>query len=570
MSEQIARALSAPGAPFEYANATVAGQEVRVFKNAESCLSKLYANLPAFSDADLAVFDQRRLSYADASQQAASLANTLKSEFNVERGTRVAIVMRNSPEWLVSFIAVTSLGAIAALVNSRGVADEINYSIESTGCQLILTDEKTSASISAELPTICFALNQSYSATSNRDVRIAVDTQATLPQIECDPEDTALILFTSGTTGRPKGALLSHRGVMNALKANEFSSAIIGAQMAAKLGIDLVTLAANAPQSSVLLMFPLFHVSGCYSVFLANMLRGGKLVMLSRWDADAALKAVEQERITMFPGVPTMYWDLLNCANRDQYDLSSMNSLSVAGQSTPVSLLQKIGEAFPNAMIGSGYGMTETNGVISMIIGEAFMNSPESVGQPLSLAEIKIAAEDGSSLPAGEAGEICVRGATVMQGYDNQPEANAKCFKDGWFHTGDVGYFNEAGQLFVVDRLTEMIISGGENIYCAEVERVLNQAPEVIELTTFGLPDERLGERLVALVRLNEGAQTSVQDLLAWSAKSLAAYKVPAELHIVEQPLARNATGKVLKAEAKKLYQAKVNSNNKTGNGAVV
>ena len=211
-------------------------------------------------------------------------------------------------------------------------------------------------------------------------------------------------------------------------------------------------------------------------------------------------------------------------------------------------------------MMGSGYGMTETNGVICMTHGTDYLNQPDSVGRALAISEIRIASDSGESLGSGQAGEICVRGATVMLGYDNQPSANQECFRDGWFHTGDVGYLDNENKLFIVDRLTEMVITGGENVYCAEVERVLGQAPGVVELTTFGLPDDRLGERLVALVRLNEGTQHSVDDLLDWSAKSLASYKVPAELHIIVQPLERNATGKVLKEKAKQIHQIIINS----------
>jgi len=347
---------------------------------------------------------------------------------------------------------------------------------------------------------------------------------------------------------------LSHRGVLNALKANDFSGAIIGAVIAEKMGIDLQTLAANQPQAATLLMFPLFHVSGCYSVFLANLIKGGKLVMLSRWSADGALSFIANEKVTSFPGVPTMYWDLINADNLQDYDLSSLVSLSVAGQSSPVSLLEKINATFPRSMPGSGYGMTETNGVICMTHGEEFINNPTSVGRALSIAEIKIANEDGSAATTGEAGEICVRGATVMMGYDNQPEANDKCFVDGWFHTGDVGYLDDQGKLYIVDRITDMIITGGENVYCAEVERVLNSAPGVIELTTFGVPDERLGERLIALVGLAPDSDQSSESLLQHCVQGLASYKVPAEIIIIDQPLERNATGKVLKAKARELY----------------
>jgi len=562
MSEQIVQALTAPGAPFEYASAEVNGQQLRVFKSAQQSLAKLYSCLNTHADNDLAVFNGRRLSYANAYTQAASLATILQRDFGVEKGSRIAIAMRNSPEWLVAFIAVTSLGAIAALVNSRGSADEIRYSIESTNCNVLLLDEKTKSGLKGKLSnrdSIVFDTNSTFNATSSKSGALAADNEAVLPSVECDTDDIALILFTSGTTGRPKGALLTHRGVLNALKANEFSSAIIGATIAQKMGIDLQTLAANQPQSATLLMFPLFHVSGCYSLFLANMLRGGKLIMLPRWDADIALEAIQSEKITAFPGVPTMYWDLLTNSSLSDYDTSSLVSLSVAGQATPISLLKKINAAFPNAMMGSGYGMTETNGVICMTHGEEFLNSPNSVGKVLSIADLKIQGEADTEAPTGEAGEICIRGATVMLGYDNQTEANAECFKDGWFQTGDIGYLDQEGKLFVVDRLTEMIISGGENIYCAEVERVLSQAPGVIEVTTFGLPDDRLGECLVALVKLDETSeakQSSGQEIIDWASKSLATYKLPTELLLIKQPLERNATGKVLKDKAKELYQS--------------
>jgi acyl-CoA synthetase (AMP-forming)/AMP-acid ligase II len=558
MSQKVINALTAAGAPFEFVEAEVQGRDCRVFKNATPCLSQLYSVLDTFAEADLAVYDSRRLSYAQAKTNAAALAKHLKAEHQIGVGDRVAIIMRNSPEWLLTFIALTSLGAVPALVNSRGSADEIAYSASTTPCALLIVDDKTLTLLSDQdikhKAKVVFDLNAEFSAINDQGESIVFDTNSSLPQVVVDQDEVALILFTSGTTGRPKGALLSHRGVLNALKANEFSSAIIGMVIAEKMGIDLQTLAAHQPQAATLLMFPLFHVSGCYSVFLANMIKGGKMVMLSRWDAGTALEFISQEKVTTFPGVPTMFWDLLNHEGLENYDVSSLVSLSVAGQSTPTSLLRSISAAFPNAMLGSGYGMTETNGVICMTHGEEFMQSPDSVGPALAISDIKISSDTGQPTEAGETGEICVRGATIMLGYDNQPDANNKCFKDGWFHTGDIGYLDENDRLFIVDRLTEMIISGGENIYCAEVERVLSQAPNVIETTTFGMPDDRLGERLVALVKLNDGAQETAQDLLDWSATSLASYKVPAELHIISHGLERNATGKVLKSKAKDLY----------------
>lgn len=584
MSDPIVHALTATGAPFEYTNANVqnkvSNQEVncKVFKQALPSLSHLYNDLATHGDTELAVYQGRRLNYRDAYQQAAKLADFLANNFSIGQGSRVALVMRNCPEWLVSFIAITSLGAVPALVNSRGAANEISHAVEQTQCRLLLLDHKTAAVINqhsvAQCPNLVFDISRNF--TASHDGKVILTTTAPeeqsnleLPSAECDPDDVALILFTSGTTGHPKGVLLSHRGVLNALKANEFSGAIIGAKMAAKFGIDLETLAANQPQASTLLMFPLFHVSGCYSVFLTSLLRGGKLVMLSKWEAESALATMQNEKVTQFYGVPTMYWDILNTESLDTFDLSALQSMSVAGQSTPVSLLKKINAAFPHAMMGSGYGMTETNGVISMIIGEEFLAQPESVGHPLSIAEIKIVDDNGRAVQNGHNGEICVRGATVMLGYDNQPEANQQCFSDGWLHTGDVGYLDEQGRLFVVDRITEMVISSGENIYCAEVERVLNQAPDVLEATTFGLPDDRLGERLIALVRLHQNKQnkeTLAREIIEWSSQHLASYKLPAELIVIDHPLERNATGKVLKAKAKTMYH-QLSSNETPPNG---
>jgi acyl-CoA synthetase (AMP-forming)/AMP-acid ligase II len=362
-------------------------------------------------------------------------------------------------------------------------------------------------------------------------------------------------MFTSGTTGRPKGACLTHLGILTALKTIEYSSAIIGAQLAAKYGIDLRTLAANRPQPCTLLMFPLFHVSGCYSVFLSNLLQGGKIVMMPRWDVEQAMQHIQSEQVTTFPGVPTMYWDLLNHADRDQFDLRSLASLSVAGQSTPLTLLQSIHEAFPAAVVGCGYGMTETNGPVSMIIGEDLLAAPNSVGRAVATSEIKLRKDDGNWAAQGQRGEVCVRGAIVMKGYDNQDEANRKAFSDGWFATGDIGVFDDQERLQIVDRATEMVISAGENIYCAEVERVIDQAPDVIEVATIGAADERLGEKLIAFIRTREESDQTVESILDAASDQLASYKLPAETFLVDEPLPRNATGKILKIELRERYR---------------
>lgn len=561
MTESIVDRLTAKGAPFEFETVSVRGTRCRVFKNTPPYLSTLYANLDVFSDRIFAVYEGRRLSYADVIAQAATLAAHLREHHDIGRGSRVAIVMRNAPEWVVAFLAITSLGGVAVLVNSRGTADDIAYCLTSTKCDLAIADRRCAGGLgnteAAELPCLVTDVPVAgETGSGSLDEILATASAGQLEHTECAPEDPALILFTSGTTGHPKGALLTHRGVMTALRTNEFSNALIGAQMAARYGIDLETLAANRPQPSTLLMFPLFHVSGCHSVLLPALVQGGKIVFMRRWNAEDALRLVETEKITTFPGVPTMHWDLLQVADRDKYDLTSMSALSIGGQATPVPLLEALQQAFPSAVIGTGYGMTETNGAITMTIGDEFIADPKSCGKAVATTDIRMLGDDGEWADDGEPGEICVRGATVMAGYDNRPEANAEAFRDGWFRTGDVGYFDSAQRLYIVDRQTDMVISGGENIYCAEVERVCSEHPAVLEVATFGVPDDRLGEKLIGMLRLRDGHATQAADIRSYLEANLAAYKVPKDILIVDEPLPRNPAGKVLKPVLREQYRS--------------
>jgi acyl-CoA synthetase (AMP-forming)/AMP-acid ligase II len=556
MTDPIVEKLTGPGAPFEFEDVEIDGVPCRMFRSTPTHLSTLYENLDAFSDRTFVVYEGRRLTYAEITAQAATLAAHLRDDYDIGRGSRVAIAMRNAPEWISSFIAVTSLGGIAVLVNSRGTADETAYCLTSTKCELVLADQRCASGLggtdASDIPCLVSDVPiGGETGGGSLDEILATAGDGKLGTTECDPSDPALILFTSGTTGRPKGALLTHRGVMTALRTNEFSSALIGAQMAAKYGIDLETLAANRPQPCTLLMFPLFHVSGCHNVLLPSLVQGGKIVFMKRWNAEAALKLVESEKITMFPGVPTMHWDLLQVENRDGYDLSSMSSMSIAGQATPMQLLEEVRAAFPTAIVGTGYGLTESNGAVALTVGEDFLAAPTSAGRAVATTEIRLLGDNGEWVDGDEAGEICVRGATVMAGYDNKPEANAEVFKDGWLRTGDVGLLDEDNRLYIVDRQTDMVISGGENIYCAEIERVLSEHPAILEAVTFGIPDHRLGEKMIALLRLRDGQSADVESIQAFLGEKLAAYKVPKTILIVDDPLPRNPSGKIPKPKVR-------------------
>jgi long-chain acyl-CoA synthetase len=547
-------AFTAPGAPFELIETQVRGARCRTFRHAPRCLAELYRAARLHDDKVCAVMDAARLTYRELFAQAAVLAAHLRA-CGVAKGTHVAIAMRNRPEWLTAFVAISSLGAVPVLANSRCSAPELAEALGYAACRHVIADAACAALLEeghftaaagivvGAAPAPCAMRWDSYAAL------IGAGPAAELPLTACAPEDPALIMFTSGTTGAPKGAVLNQVGVLTALMANQLSAALLGARMAQQLGVDLATLARNAPQPCTLLVFPLFHTSGCLSVFLTGMARGGRIVFLPRWSAAEALRLVQQERVQALPAVPTMLWDILQYPDLAAFDTSSLVSLGTGGQGLPANLVSAIQARFPRALLGTGYGMTETNGMVSLAVGAEFLAHPHSAGRPLATAEIRIVDEAGAEAPAGEPGEICVRSAQNMSGYWAQPQADARVFRDGWLRTGDVGCIDDEGFLTIVSRKTDMIISGGENIYCAEVERILTQHPDVMEAATFGLPDERLGERLVAAVVPRAGTQLTAAQLRAFCGERLAEYKLPREWRFSSLPLERNATGKIMKAQ---------------------
>ncbi len=548
--------FTAPGAPFELIESVVRGARCRVFRNAPRSLADLYRSARVHDDKVCAVMDGERLTYRDLFTQAGLLAGELRGR-GVGRGTHVGIAMRNRPEWLVAFIAISSLGGVPVLANSRSSATELSRSLEYANCRVVVADVKCAALIVegdargidgilvGEAPGVGLAGWASYAGI------LRGGAHGDLPVTPCAPEEPALIMFTSGTTGVAKGAVLNHVGVLTALMANQLSAALLGARMAAHLGVDMATLGRTSPQPSTLLVFPLFHTSGCLSVFLTTMARGGKIVFLPRWSAAEALRLIQEERVAALPAVPTMLWDILQSPDLGRFDTSSLVSLGTGGQGLPENLLAALQARFPRALLGTGYGMTETNGMVSLTVGAEFLAHPHSAGRPLATAEIRIVDDGGIEVPAGQCGEVCVRSAQNMSGYWQRPEADALIFRDGWLHTGDVGSIDAEGFLHIVSRRTDMIISGGENIYCAEVERVLNEHPDVMEAATFGLPDERLGEKLVAAIVPRPGCVLEPERLRAFCAGRLAQYKLPREWRIGAEPLERNATGKIMKGQVR-------------------
>ncbi|MFZ8964001.1 MAG: class I adenylate-forming enzyme family protein [Steroidobacteraceae bacterium] len=561
---------------FELVEEEVRGFRCRVFRHAPRTLPDLLAGFSWESDAVCVVYGPLRLSYREVSARADRLAGVLHSRYGVGPGSRVGLAMRNLPEWVDAFLALGRLGAIPVVMNSRAAGEELAAARDGIGVSLMLLDSRCGREIAA-FPGSCPqvvagdpTLEGSERQRDEAGVERAVQAGATrlddllasasaapvLPPLQIAPLDPATILFTSGTTGRAKGAVLSHFGTCNSVWTNLYAGYRVAADMATRYGITLQQLAAMAPQPCMLLMFPFFHTSGLHTGLLSTLARGGKVVLMRRWDAATALRLIEAEKVTQFPCVPTMMWDLLRSPELPGHDLSSLSSVSTGGQALQAGLLEGMTRAFPRAVPGTGFGMTETTGAVAMSVGEEYLSRPGTAGRVLATTEIRILREDGSEAERGEPGEICLRSVSNMLEYWGDREETARVFDaQGFLRSGDVGYVDEEGFLYIVDRKKDMVISAGENIYCAEVERVLLAHPALAEAAAFGVPDDRLGERLVAVVVPHASAGTVTAEAIREHVGAhLAAYKVPTEVRVQHDSLPRNHLDKVDKVAMRRLH----------------
>jgi long-chain acyl-CoA synthetase len=524
--DNLVQMLTSAGAPFELIDVAVGGHAMRGFRRAETNLGVLLDNLALFRDREFIVDGDRRLTYGEVEAAAGRIARLL-SDRGIGPGERVAIAMRNGPEWMVAFLAIIAIGAIPALVNSRGSASEMLATIDLVGARLTLVDERRDAMLGDATPCLVPQIDASAGGPA-------------LPRPSAGPDEAAMILFTSGTTGRSKGATLSHRAALTGLLLAQMAGAIIALR---HFGPD--ALSAPRPQQTTLLAFPLFHVSGCHATFLSALASGGRLVVAARWEPEAIVRLTESERINSISGSPAMIWDLVHTKARLGAALDSLVSVSTGGQAQPINLLNAVVEAFPRAIVGTGFGSTETAGAVAMHTGADYLAHPRAAGRVLPLAEVRIVDANGIDQPVGSAGQILVRGPMVMSGFWNDPAATGRAIVDGWFHTGDVGALDELGNLTILDRLTDMVLCGGENIYCAEVEAALQHHPDIVEAAAYGLPHERLGERLVAIVRARDGAAVDPEQVRQSLSGRIADYKIPTEIFTTAEGLPRNALGKV-------------------------
>lgn len=540
------QALMSIGTPFEVVHCDVKGKSLRVFKNAPETLTDSIDQARQYGAAEFIISGDRRMTYDQFFAAADSFAARLVHGFDVKPGQSVGICMKNSPEWMISFVAILRAGAVAVLVNSRGTGQNMRQETEDTDCVLVLADQKRHELLSEANCKIPLRLI---------DIVEPGDEATSFAKIDRKPDDLAAMFFTSGTTGRAKAAAMSNRALVTGTMNTQMAMTAIFQKMAIAYKTDVESLRSQLPQSCSLLIFPLFHTSGCSAVFLTTLVNGGKLVLMDRWNPDTALQLIETERVTVLGGVPATHWDMLGAPTIDDYDLSSLISISNGGQAFPRNLVEAIQARFPKAFIGAGYGMTETSGSVSQASGEALLSRPQASGQILPMLDVRIVGEDGEELEVGQTGEIWVKGATLMTEYYGMPSETKNAFEGEWYKSGDVGYVDDDGYIYIVDRKTDMVISGGENIYCVEVEAAINKHPDVLQVCTFGVPDDRLGERLIACYVPKTEALTP--DTLADFARStLAAYRVPTEFISVETPFELNVMSKIEKRKVRTRYLA--------------
>jgi long-chain acyl-CoA synthetase len=435
-------------------------------------------------------------------------------------------------------------------MNAWWTPAEMAYGIRDAGPKVIVADDERIARI-AEQPGMLAGATLVAVRTARPPVdavqwRDVLDTPGALPDIEIDPDTDMSIFYTSGTTGFPKGAQLTHRGCITNLLNMSFAAQANALMMQRMTGIaPPVTPPIPAP----LISTPLFHVTANNCAAYAAVAAGGKLVLMYRWDAGEALKLIARERCTTAGGVPVMARELINHPDFAKTDTSSLLAVGGGGAQLQPDLVGKIDQTVATARPNTGYGMTETCGIITSISGDLFVAKPDSCGRAMPSYDVKIAGDDGKALPPGQPGELWVKGAAVIKGYINRPEATAESITDGWLHTGDIAYMDPEGFIFIVDRKKDMVLRGGENIYCAEVEAALHRHSAVAECSVFGVPDERLGEEVGVAVFLHPGAKVEAEALRAHAAILIAKHKVPRYIWMMSEPLPRNANGKFLKRE---------------------
>ena len=563
-TDPVVQELTAPGGPFEIVVERVLGVPIQVYRDRLGSLRDVIEMADGRAGVDFLVQGDRRLTYDEHNALVRRVAAGFV-ERGIGHGDRIAVLSANNVEWVVLFWAAAAIGAVVVPLNAWWKAEELRFGLEDSGARLLFCDRRrwdVVSDIVGELPSLehvlVIDLDEPDDGARPSVELLAADDPGVLPASPSKDgsvveDDLLAILYTSGTTGRPKGATVTHRQAIANLQ-NIFCLAMVAAKKGA------TPPGAGADQQAALLVVPLFHVTGCLATMTLCYASGAKLVLMppGKFDPDDAMATIERERVTNIGGVPTVMWRIVEAPTLEKYDLSSVTRIGYGGAPAPPELVARIDEVFPSARttLSTAYGLTETASIATSNAGSDYLTHPGSVGRPAPQVEIKVTDADGSEVPAGETGEIWLRGPTVMlRGYWNRPDATAEAVsEDGWFRSGDIGRFDADGFLYLVDRAKDMIIRGGENVYCVEVEQVLFEHPDVIDAAVVGVAHRELGEEVKAIVQLRDGATATGEDIGAFCSEHLASFKVPEYVELRDQPLPRNPAGKVLKRELRARY----------------
>jgi long-chain acyl-CoA synthetase len=555
--------LTRPGSTFEVEEKDIRGVNTRVWKNAPLTLREVFAAGRAHGDKTFLVYRDERATFEGFARAAIAIAQTLRRE-GLEKGDRVAIAMRNVQEWAAAFFGTVIAGGVATLLNAWWTGPELEYGLVDSEAKFAFLDGERLDRLVDHLGA-CRALKKIYlsrpRATSHplvaRLSSLIGETDAwraltdrPLPDVALAPDDDATIFYTSGTTGKPKGALGTHRNSCSTVMAGPFTMA----RNFIRRGETPPAPNPDALQKSNLVAIPLFHTTGCQAGLVPAYVNGTKFVLMHKWDPEAALKLIEREKITATGGVPTIAWQIVEHPDLEKYDLSSLEMLNYGGAPAASELVRRIKQKFPKSAPGCGWGMSETSATFTVHSAEDYVLRPDSCGPALPVCEMKVLDADGRVLPAGGAGELWVKGPNVVKGYWGNAEATAATFVDGWLRTGDIAWLDDEGFCYIVDRAKDMLIRGGENIYCVEVENALYEHPAVIDAAVVGAAHRTLGEEPAAVVTLKPGAEATEAELRAFVAERIAAFKTPVKIVIQAEMLPRNPAGKILKAQLRKLF----------------
>jgi len=554
--------LTAKGALFSWSLQDVRGIPTRVFDHAPADMRQLWEASAIHGDAEYVVYEGERYTYAEVHGRVRALANALRSDYGVGEGDRVAVAMRNYPEWVISYWAITSIGAAIVGMNAWWTGPEMEFGLVDSRPIVLIADEERLDRVEAhleavradgDLELIAVRAPDRIPDGARRWEHVLDDAQSdSLPSADIDTDDDACIFYTSGTTGSPKGAQLTHRGSIHNVMSMGFLIAVVASARAKLPPSEDPPESSDDSPTTVLLPVPLFHVTGCNCVLHPITAVGGRIVMMYRWDADVAVELIERERVTVFTGVPTMSREMLSSPRWATTDTSSLGSMGGGGAALQPDLVEKIDAGLSHGRPQTGYGLTETHGIISAVSSVYYLEKPESVGPTVPVMEARCLDEEGNEVAAGELGELTVRGPNVIKGYLNRPEATAEAIVDGWFRTGDLAFIDADGFIHIRDRLKDLVIRGGENIPCNEVEAAIYEHPSVAEAAVFGVPDERLGEVVGVAIVLARDTTLDEDRLADFLESRLARHKRPSRVWFLDEPLPRNANGKFVKRELRR------------------